>query len=170
MRGRKPTPTAILEARGSRKIDKSRRESEANIDDTPPDRPDFLSPDAAAEWDRIVSTLQGSRILTANDRGALAMLCQAYGRWVAAEREIAKSATATHGGEVVKSANGFPMKNPWLSVADAAYEQCRKLAVEFGLTPSSRSRALAAPRPKSDADKPADGKARFFTPTLRLAK
>ncbi|HUE75166.1 MAG TPA: P27 family phage terminase small subunit [Pirellulaceae bacterium] len=35
---------------------------------------------------------------------------------------------------------GFPMKSPDLSIADQAMETLRKLMVEFGLTPSSRSR------------------------------
>ena len=35
---------------------------------------------------------------------------------------------------------GFPMKSPYLSIADQALETMRKLMFEFGLTPSSRSR------------------------------
>jgi P27 family predicted phage terminase small subunit len=47
-------------------------------------------------------------------------------------------------GAIVKSPEkGFPMKSPYLSIADQALETMRKLLVEFGLTPSSRSRIKA---------------------------
>lgn len=44
-------------------------------------------------------------------------------------------------GAIVKSPEkGFPMKSPYLCIADQAMEMMRKFMVEFGLTPSSRSR------------------------------
>ena len=44
-------------------------------------------------------------------------------------------------GQIVKSPDkGFPMKSPYLTIADQAVETMRKFLVEFGLTPSSRSR------------------------------
>jgi P27 family predicted phage terminase small subunit len=44
-------------------------------------------------------------------------------------------------GTIVKSPlKNFPMKSPYLTVADQALETMRKFMVEFGLTPSSRSR------------------------------
>lgn len=36
------------------------------------------------------------------------------------------------------------MLNPYLSVANQAYGQMRAILVEFGMTPSSRSRVSAA--------------------------
>jgi P27 family predicted phage terminase small subunit len=54
---------------------------------------------------------------------------------VAAEEQVAKF------GTIVKSPEkGFPMKSPYLTIADQALETMRKFMVEFGLTPSSRSR------------------------------
>ena len=38
------------------------------------------------------------------------------------------------------SGKGNPYQNPLLSVANAAWEQIRKMLAEFGLTPSSRQR------------------------------
>ena len=74
-------------------------------------------------------------MLTLADRSAFAAYCTAYGRWVEAEQQVQKY------GTIVKSPNkGFPMKSPYLTVADQALESMRKLMVEFGLTPSSRSR------------------------------
>jgi len=74
-------------------------------------------------------------VLTKADRSSLAAYCVAYSRWVEAEALVKKF------GTIVKSPEkGFPMKSPYLTVADQALETMRKLMVEFGMTPSSRSR------------------------------
>ena len=74
-------------------------------------------------------------LLSRADRPALAAYCTAWSRWVEAEAHVKKY------GTIVKSPEkGFPMKSPYLCVADQAMETMRKLMVEFGLTPSSRSR------------------------------
>jgi P27 family predicted phage terminase small subunit len=74
-------------------------------------------------------------LLTVADRSALAAYCTVYSRWVHAEAQVKKF------GAIVKSPQkGFPMKSPYLCIADQAMEAMRKFMVEFGLTPSSRSR------------------------------
>lgn len=73
-------------------------------------------------------------ILTTIDRAALVAYCQAWARWVEAEAQVAKL------GVIVKTTNGNLIQNPYLSVANRAMDQVRKLAAEFGMTPSSRSR------------------------------
>ncbi len=74
-------------------------------------------------------------LLSRADRPALAAYCTAWSRWVEAEAMVKKF------GAIVKSPEkGFPMKSPYLSIADQAMETMRKLLVEFGLTPSSRGR------------------------------
>jgi P27 family predicted phage terminase small subunit len=74
-------------------------------------------------------------LLTRADRSALAAYCTVYARWVNAEGQVRKF------GAIVKSPEkGFPMKSPYLTIADQSLEAMRKLMVEFGLTPSSRSR------------------------------
>jgi hypothetical protein len=45
----------------------------------------------------------------------------------------------------VKSPNGFPVQNPYLSVANRAMKQVKEFASEFGLTPSSRTRIAISP-------------------------
>jgi P27 family predicted phage terminase small subunit len=100
-----------------------------------PPCPDWLSDEARAEWDRVIPELQMMGLLSTADRAALAAYCTAWARWVEAEAMVKKL------GTIVKSPDkGFPMKSPYLSIADQALETMRKLMVEFGLTPSSRSR------------------------------
>ena len=85
-------------------------------------------------------------LLSKADRPALAAYCTAWSRWVDAEAQVKKF------GAVVKSPDkGFPMKSPYLSIADQALELMRKLMVEFGLTPSSRSR-IHVPAGGDEAD------------------
>ena len=134
MKGRKPKPTLMRELEGNpgkRPINDREPRAPAGI----PDCPDFLDDEAKAEWFRIVPVLMEMGLLSRADRSALAAYCMAYSRWVRAEGLVRKF------GEIVKSPEkGFPMKSPYLTVADQALETMRKLMVEFGLTPSSRSR------------------------------
>lgn len=99
-----------------------------------PEKPAHLSDAAAAEWDVVAPQLLEAGLLSTIDRTALAAYCQAYGRWVEAE-----VALKTH-GTLVKSPSGFPMVSPYLTVANKAMEQMTKMLIEFGMSPSSRSR------------------------------
>ena len=142
MKGRKPTPTTLKVLNGNPgKRPLNEREPQPLVG--VPMRPDWLDAEAQAEWDRIVPELQAMRLLASADRAALAAYCTAWSRWVQAEEQVRKF------GPIVKSPEkGFPMKSPYLSIADQALENMRKLMVEFGLTPSSRSRI----RIPADAD------------------
>ena len=60
-----------------------------------PDAPTHLSPEAREEWDRVAGELYDLGVLSAVDRAALAAYCQAYGRWVAAERELRREDGST---------------------------------------------------------------------------
>jgi P27 family predicted phage terminase small subunit len=114
-----------------------------SIDDAPefarvmPRCPDWLNEDGRREWKRVTRELFDAGILTTVDRAALAAFCQAYGRWVDAERKV------TEKGAVLKTSQGNLIQNPYLSIANRALEQMLKTAAEFGMTPSSRSRIKA---------------------------
>ena len=77
-------------------------------------------------------------VVTVVDRAALAAYCQAWSRWVDAEGQVAKL------GTLVKTSNNNVIQNPALAIANRAMEQMVKLATEFGMTPSSRSRIQVA--------------------------
>lgn len=134
MRGRKPIPTTLKVLSGN-----PGRRPLNDREPTPmpggPECPEWLDDEAKIEWQRICAELQGMGILSTADRAALAMYCTAWSRWKMAEEQVRKF------GPIVKSPEkGFPMKSPYLTIADQAMETMRKLMVEFGLTPSSRSR------------------------------
>ena len=133
MKGRKPIPAGIkllMGNPGKRPLDRGEPRPRAAW----PRPPAQLSPMARREWRRISRELKGCGLLTLVDRAALAAYCQAWARWVEAEEQINSTSV------VVKGKDGKPMENPYLAVANRAMEQMRRFLVEFGMTPSSRSR------------------------------
>ena len=105
-----------------------------------PDAPPELTARAQLEWFRLVRELSSQGILTKVDRGILAMYCKAWGRWAHAEDQIAET-----GGEIVKSPTGYPMQNPWVSVANEAGRVVLATSKELGFTPASRARIKIEP-------------------------
>lgn len=100
------------------------------------------------------------------DRGALAMLCTIWARYVTAELMIekAREAAPSSGGLFIKSPNGFPIQSPWLAVSNKAMEQYKGMCAEFGLTPAARVRVTPTTTQlelPGMEDKPA-GSERFF--------
>jgi P27 family predicted phage terminase small subunit len=106
--------------------------------------PAHLNIPAQTEWKRIVPQLEALGLITQLDRAALAAYCQAYGRWIEAERMIAKH------GTVIKNPNGGLSTSPFLWVANKAIEQMYKYLLEFGLTPVSRTRVSVAKPGEND--------------------
>jgi P27 family predicted phage terminase small subunit len=133
MAGRRPKPSALKALAGNpgkRAINTSEPKPTGI-----PTCPRHLDKEARLEWKRISTELIVLGLLTSVDRAALAGYCVAWSRWVAAELSIQKF------GLVIKSPkSGFPIQNPYVSVANTALDQIRKFGIEFGLTPSSRSR------------------------------
>ncbi|CAE6855302.1 hypothetical protein R75461_07676 [Paraburkholderia nemoris] len=143
MRGRKPVPTALKLARGN--------PGKRPLPDAEPFPglevviPDWLSPVARKHWPTIADPLRAAGLLTALDTTALGLYCEAFVRWQYANEQIVKL------GPVVVGAAGYPVKSPFVTVANTAYEQLSRMLVEFGMTPSSRSRVTAT---KPDATSP----------------
>ncbi|WP_256369831.1 phage terminase small subunit P27 family [Microvirga sp. KLBC 81] len=76
-------------------------------------------------------------LLTEMDRAALAAYCQAYGRWVEAERKLKETPL------LIKLPSGYIQQSPWLAVANKQLELMHKYLAEFGLSPTSRTRVEA---------------------------
>lgn len=107
-----------------------------------PSAPAHLSEDARIEWDRIVSVLIGLKLMSPMDRAPLAAYCEAYGRWVQAERALRKMAEkdALTRGLVIKTTGGNLIQNPLVGTANKAMADMVRYAAEFGMTPSARAR------------------------------
>jgi P27 family predicted phage terminase small subunit len=136
--GRRPVPTTLKALRGNpgkRPLSDDEPRPEATL----PAPPSHLSAEAKREWWRLGRQLKAIGLMTNIDRGALALYCQAWSRWLEAEKAL-----KTY-GVMVKSPNGFPMQSPYLAVANKAMEQIRTMLCEFGMSPSSRTRVHATP-------------------------
>ena len=150
MPGPPKTPTAILKMRGSWRA--RVRKDEPQPAKGAPRPPGWLDREARAEWRRIVPELDKVGIIAIVDRAALAILCQSWADYYAARREV-----ETQGWTVTTPA-GLIRRNPMVAVMNQAYERWRKMALQFGMTPSARA-GLARPKENPDENR---GKARFF--------
>jgi P27 family predicted phage terminase small subunit len=113
--------------------------------------PPHIKGEARAEWDRICGELDLLGLLTTADRPALALYCKAWARWIEAEAKVAEL-----GLLVSAPKTKTPMGNPYLSIANKAHEQMLKLLVEYGLTPSARSRMRIAKASLEQGDEDLD--------------
>lgn len=91
MRGRKPLPMHLKLVRADHHTDRHNK-AEAKPAVCIPEPPPELSADAREEWDRTSLRLYAAGLLTGIDGSVLAAYCQAYGRWVQAERALAEMA------------------------------------------------------------------------------
>ncbi|OJW11226.1 MAG: hypothetical protein BGO49_11205 [Planctomycetales bacterium 71-10] len=121
MRGRKPKPTAVKIAEGTRKDRINFDEPRLPPGDLEP--PDCLDDDygyGREHWMELAPMLSAAGLLTEGDRHGLALMCRLYARF---------------------------RLDP---LDDKAIRSYQRLLTEFGLTPSSRSRIKAPPKPEQD--------------------
>lgn len=163
-RGPRPTPTAILSTRGSRKAKERTGDAKhwthsakgqaarstmaaaliggpgaepmpRGIAAMAPHKPPTISERAAAHWDAIVATCGAvPGLLTEMDRTLLYLHCEAYAAWIAAKEAVEKS-----GMTQVVSEGGTEGLRPEVMAMHAAWDRVLKSAKEMGLTPAARS-------------------------------
>lgn len=142
--GPKPIPTALKKLKGGSKTSHRampKNEPMPNTYDRRPPPPEQLDRTGQNEWKRVAKDLHDLGLLTKIDRAGLTAYCQNYSQWCKATAALKKH------GMLIKAQSGFPTQSPWLSIANRAQEEMRKWLVEFGMTPSSRSR-VSAEKPK----------------------
>ncbi len=100
-----------------------------------PNPPTWLSPEAAAEWRRVVPGLQRLDILKPEDRAVLAAYCETWATFVDAIRQQHRD------GLTIEAKQGV-LAHPAVGIARAAARELRAFAAHFGLTPSTEQ-ALA---------------------------
>lgn len=156
--GTKPKPTRLKLIEGNRGK-RPLNSKEPRTVTARPSAPPHLTADALEEWNRVATWLHRIGLLSEVDRAALAAYAQAYGRWVQAERAIAKMAEKDQltGGLMIKTSNGNAIQNPLVGTANKAAADMMRYAAEFGMTPSARTRIAAEAQEESD-----DPAERFF--------
>lgn len=144
MKGRKPLPANVHLLRGNpSKIPDARLHGSVQPEVERPECPEHLSEVARVEWDRIVVELEKLGLVSQLDRAALAVYCQAWGRWVEAERHLAELGLE---GLTMRTPTGFERPSAWLLVSERAVEQMHRFLTEFGMTPSARARVQRSPQ------------------------
>lgn len=143
-RGPAPKPAIIQMIHGDpgkrakRMLDKQFKPPAGNLQ-----CPDWATPDARAEWDRVIDELGGKeyggqRLLTGIDMAILAAYCEAVSDLKRATEKLAK-----HGDTYpIKDKDGnitYLQQTPWVGQKNRAMAAVRQLSSEIGFTPSSRN-------------------------------
>ena len=135
--GRRKTPTAVLERRGSRHM--GNRTAEPKPSNGAPVAPEWLSENAKIAWSQHADELVGLGLLTLVDDFSYALLCQAYADYVEAVELVREN------GLIATSDKGSVYQHPAVGIMNKAAERLMKACREFGLTPSARSGMNVAP-------------------------
>lgn len=141
--GPAPQPTALKLIKGN-PGQRALNDAEPVPPAIPVGKPDWLSPMASAEWDRVAPQLEKMRILSDVDVMPLAAYCEAVGRFIEASRILETQ------GALVLGYRGSLVKNPAAQIVKDALADMKALAQEFGMTPSSRSRVKVPDAGASD--------------------
>jgi P27 family predicted phage terminase small subunit len=149
-RGPAPTPSSILAARGSWRAKQNPDEPADDV--VAPDPPKWLKGEGRTHWNYLVPILLTRRTISLADFGALVKLCQAWQDSLSARKAIEAMGDQPYQGHAIDHPRAV------MAAADKAY---RDLAIQFGLTPSAKSRVNAASQ-----DKKPEKKGRFFGPRL----
>lgn len=112
-----------------------------------PDPPDWLSPEAHAEWNRVVPGLERLDILKAEDRAMLTIYCETWSQYVAAVHTVRAEGTT-----LTNPDSGRVHAHPAVSIATGTAAQMLRYAAEFGLTPSAEQRLSTIAPDDGDPD------------------
>ena len=104
-----------------------------------PKPPEHLDEQARAKWAEVLPILEGRDDVDQGVLDGLAAYSVAYSQWVAAQAKIAEL------GTLIKSAAGFAIVSPYVTVAAQAERRMRQWASELKITPKSRGRKAAEP-------------------------
>lgn len=158
MAGRPPLPTAIKQLQGTERPSRvNDLEPEPPVVEVGTQPPDWLiGTEARAYWAELVELLTPARILAVTDLTALAMLATAFGRWRHWSRWLEEHSPVyrTKAGTTPKAEPGkraprpsyMYRARPEAGFAKEAEDRLLQLLVQFGMTPSARSRIGVLPK------------------------
>jgi len=126
-RGPRPTPSAIVKARGGAVDKKEPVPVPAHL--TPPDD---ISDDARLIWEETARAIGHTGVITAVYLEGLRAYAESAAAWRRATALVVK------GGPLIKGRNGELVRNPAATVMRQQGEAMRAWARELGLTPASR--------------------------------
>lgn len=147
MGGRPRKPTALKIAHGDFDKNPQRRNHAEPMPDVEiPDCPSHLGTIGKNEWKRIVKELELLRVISLSDRASIEQYCMAYEKWRQALKEL-----ATLDSPYYETENG-PREHPAAKSVRAYGDQCIKILISLGLTPTSRTRLAVKEKKPVDPD------------------
>ena len=139
MRGPPPTPTTILQLRGSWRA--ATRRGEPKPEPGAPPAPKSLTPHQKTIWRRLVADLESMGVISRVDGWSLERYCVYLERWRSCESRIAAAAGAsTDEVEAI------------LRESHRLHKSLREIEDRFGLTPSGRARLHTVGDGREQAD------------------
>jgi P27 family predicted phage terminase small subunit len=152
LRGKQPTPTPILAARGSWVAKVRQKSGEPTPDIEAPDCPDWLDDRAKEVWFQLVPMLVSMRVLTRIDAGALARYCDAFVQWKRAAEFLNSHELIYQLKDKDGSLRGLA-PYPQNGLYEKFGRILSALEIAFGLTPSARTRIAATKAGQTEIDK-----------------
>lgn len=143
-RGPAPKPTNLKLVQGTISRGQAARKNEPKPKVEAPQPPADMSPEARAEWDRVVPDLLRLGVLTRIDRAALVAYCECWSLFWRSKLVVDEE------GATFTTEKGYVGQRPEVSIANKALSQMRAYLIQFGLTPSSRSRVEGSAEPVDD--------------------
>lgn len=139
----KPLEMRVLEGNpGKRKINKHPPKFAKKA----PPCPEWLDDLARAEWNRIGPHLEAIGLLTAGDLAVFASYCKAYSDLQHAQAVVKEE------GYFTTANNGALIAHPAQNIANQAIKKILECAIQFGFTPSARSRIDLKPSDKGGGE------------------
>ncbi|QHC36449.1 phage terminase small subunit P27 family [Komagataeibacter xylinus] len=140
IRGRKPTPDTINEARGN---PGKRARKTISLEALPVagiDAPKHMRAKGRKYWIEVAGWLAESRIVRVSDRNALARYCETLADYVKVTAALDKQ-----GHVYTTESNHGTMQriSPWFMVQERLTKRLQDLEDRFGLAPASRQQILA---------------------------
>lgn len=152
-RGRRPKPTALKALQGTLRKDRANPD-EPRIEPAAPEPLPGLDAMERRHFDEWVQHLLSVRVVTPIDGGALSNLVIAQCRMIRAKRKLQSGRkTVTDEGKL----------SAWAQELQRAQQLYHRLCVEFGMTPSSRTKVKATPARPTTVETPREkARGRFF--------
>jgi P27 family predicted phage terminase small subunit len=147
--GRRPKPTAL------KLVDGTARPDRMNPDEPIPPSgevkcPVWLHGRARRVWRELEPVLKAMGVLTVADVAMFAALCETQAEFIDAREDVRKRGIEIERKRYDKQGREFYLveDNPSVRIASDAGKRLKALMVEFGMSPSSRTRVTAQPKPK----------------------
>ncbi len=133
-RGRKPTPTKVLEMRGSWKA--RTRPDEPQVAALSPTCPPWVEGEAKKIWTLLLRALKPTGMLTRADQFALGRYCVYMAQWLAVTAFL-----RDHGETYLSEKHGWsiPLLYPQARLSLQLADRLLHLEHQFGLTPLARA-------------------------------